>query len=103
MKSHRRTFRQILEQSRTEAATSAWERAKVASRLRHGFATLGNRRAARLMGALKARCLARVAEILPAEVRVTIDDDFQVGLVSVRWPGHGRLHLPAGSSMIRTA
>ncbi len=33
--------------------------------------------------------------LLPAEVRVTIDDTYQVGLVSVGWQGHGRFHLPA--------
>jgi hypothetical protein len=55
------------------------------------------------MGELKARCVARVAEILPEQVRVTIDRDYQVGLISVRWPGHGRLHLPADGLMSRSA
>jgi hypothetical protein len=55
------------------------------------------------MGELKARCLTRVAELLPAEVRVTIDHDYQIGLVSVHWPGHGRLHLPAGNLTRRSA
>jgi hypothetical protein len=103
MKTQRQTFRQILQESRVEAATAAWDRARVASRLRHDLAATGSRLAARLMGELKARCVARVAEILPVEVRVTIDDDYQVGLVSVHWPGHGRLHLPAGSPIKRSA
>ena len=38
------------------------------------------------MGKFKARCLERVVEILPRQFRVTIDRDYQVGLVSVRWP-----------------
>ncbi len=92
MRLHRLTFRQIVDESCVETATSAWERAKSASRLRHGLAI--NQRAARRMGELKARCLARAAEILPDQVMVTIDDDFQIGLVSIRWPGHGRFHLP---------
>lgn len=103
MKPRRRTFRQILEESRVETATSAWDRAMAASRLRPGLAAIGKRRAAQEMGELKARCLARVAEILPAEVRVTIDHDYQVGLVSVHWPGHGRFHLPAGTVIARPA
>ena len=103
MRTQRQTFHQILEASRVEAATAAWDRARVASRLRHGLAAMGRGRAARLMGELKDRCLTRAAEILPGEVRVTIDHDYQVGLVSVQWPGHGRLHLPAGSLIRRSA
>jgi hypothetical protein len=103
MKRQRVTFRQILEGSRAEAATSAWERAKVASRLRHRLALLGNEPAARLMSEIKTRALDRLVEILPDQVRVTIDDDFHIGLLSIRWPGHGRLHLPAGSLSNRIA
>ncbi len=103
MRTKRRTFNQILESSRVEAATAAWDRARVASRLRHGLAAMGRGRAARMMGELKDRCLTRTVEILPGEVRVTIDHDYQIGLVSVQWPGHGRLHLPAGSLMSRIA
>lgn len=94
---HRLTFRQILENSRVETATVAWERATAASRLRYGLASVGHHRGAEKLGKLKARYLERVVEILPEQVRVTIDQDYQVGLLSVRWPGHGRLHLPAGS------
>jgi hypothetical protein len=55
------------------------------------------------MSEIKIRCLDRVADILPGEVRVTLDDDLQIGLISIRWPGHGRLHLPAGSLANRIA
>jgi hypothetical protein len=103
MKPRRPTFREILDQSRVETAAAAWERARLASRLRRSLALLGKPRSARLLGALKACCLDRVADILPGEVRVKIDSDFQIGLVSVRWPGHGRLHLPAGSLSNRIA
>lgn len=97
MKSQRQSFRKILEASRLEAAAVAWERGRHASQLRHGVVRLGHYRAARLLGEIKTRCLTRAAEILPNEVTVTIDNDFQIGLISVRWAGHGRLHLPAGS------
>jgi hypothetical protein len=94
MKQHL-TFREILEMSRLEAATIAWDRGEIASRLRHELARSGNLRDASLMGEIKARCLARAAEILPEQVRVTIDDDLYIGLVSVRFRGRGRLHLAA--------
>jgi hypothetical protein len=97
------TFNQMLDKSRVECAITVWDRAKIASLLRHKFATSGNHRGARLMAALKARCLERVVQIIPKEVHITIDHDYQVGLVSVRWFGHGRLHLPAGSFMNRSA
>lgn len=100
---HRLTFRQILEKSRVETATAAWERATAASRLRHGLMSAGHRRGARKLGDLKARCLGQAVEILPGQIRVTIDNDYQVGLVSIRWPGHGRHHLPAGSLMSHSA
>jgi hypothetical protein len=100
---HPLTFRQILEKSRVETATAAWERATAASRLRHGLVSVGHHRGAQKLGELKARCLERVVEILPGHVRVTIDQDYQVGLLSIRWPGHGRLHLPAGNLLSHSA
>jgi hypothetical protein len=103
MRTQRQTFSQILEASRVQAATAAWDRARLASRLRHYFVAMGKGRSGRMMGQLKNRCLTRAAEILPNEVRVTIDTDYQIGLVSVRWPGHGRLHLAPASLMNRTA
>ena len=99
MTPERLTFRQILDETRVESASSAWERAQLASRLRHSYARLGNRRAAQLIGEVKARSLNRVARIIPGQVRITIDHNFQIGLISVRWPGHGSLHLPAGSQI----
>jgi hypothetical protein len=60
---------------------------------------MGHHRGARKLGELKARCLERVVEILPGQIRATLDIDYQIGLVGVHWPGHGRLHLPAGNLM----
>jgi hypothetical protein len=103
MNSHRRTFRQIIEESRVETATAAWKRAAAASNLRHFLNSVGHHRWAREMGKLKARCLERVVEILPEQVQVTIDDNYPIGLVIVDWARHGRLHLPAGSPIKRSA
>ena len=99
MRTQRQTFCQILEESRVETATAAWDRATAASRLRHGLVAVGHHRGARKLGELKARCLERVVEILPGQIRATLDIDHQIGLVSVHWPGQGRLHLPAGNLM----
>jgi len=97
VKTHpRSTFRDILDASRQEAAASAWERAQVASRLRHDAAVRGNWRDARRLAQIKRDAIQLVACILPERLKVTLDSEFQIGLVSVRLEGHGRLHLPAG-------
>lgn len=92
-----RTFRQMVSDLRRDAAEIAWQRAVLASRLRHVAARSGRRRAARRLGEIKHRAIERVVELLPPELIVTLDDDFLVGLLSVRWNGHGRLHLPAAA------
>ena len=102
-KPRRPTFHQVLERSRAEAAAVLWEGAVTASRLRHELIRLGHWRAARQAGEIKTRYLERLAEILPGEVTVTIDRDYCIGLTSVRWPGHGRLHLAAGCLANRIA
>jgi len=89
------TFRQIVESTRMDAARAAWDRAKFASRLRHVEAVAGHRRNARRLGEWKVRAIRLAVSLAPEQIRLTIDDDYQIGLLSVRWPGHGRLHLPA--------
>lgn len=93
----RKTFCQILTDLRHDAAETAWQRAVLASRLRHVAANSGRRRAARRLGEIKQRAIERVIELLPRDIVVTVDDDRLVGLLSVRWNGHGRLHLPAAA------
>jgi len=97
--SERQTFRRILDDSRMEAALSAWGRARLASCLRHWATRHGDRTAAITLANIKADALRRAVAILPQEVHVGIDGDYQVGLVSVAWQGHGRMHLPAGAAM----
>ena len=91
------TFREILESSRHQAAASAWERARQASSLRHHAAARGDRQAAHLLSQLKIEAIRLAAFLPPEQVKVTIDGDNQIGLLSIRFQGHGRLHLPATS------
>lgn len=92
---HRTTFREIFESSREEAAFSAWDRAQTASRMRHVAQGRGNWRAARCLSRIKREAIQLVASILPEKLRVTLDSEWHMGLVSVRLEGRGRLHLPA--------
>ena len=88
------TFAQILERSRGESAGAAWDRATLASRLRRIAKRQRQPWAARALSKVKVRSVCRAMEILPAAIRIHIDDDYQIGLLSVRWDGHGWLHLP---------
>jgi len=100
MKTHdRKTFRQIVQATRQQAATSAWERALVASSLRHLAASRGDRQSARRLSWMKEEAIRLVALLVPDQLKITLDSDHHVGLVSVRLEGHGRLHLPANSSI----
>ncbi len=98
-KNSRKTFRQILDAARKETAKAAWDRARQASNLRRWASHHGNHKAAMALANIKADALHRTASILPEEVNVGIDIDYQIGLVSVAWRGHGRLHLPANAAM----
>lgn len=95
----RTTFRQILRATREQAALSAWQRACIASNLRHLAASRGDRRSARRLSWMKQEAIRLVASLLPNQLKITVDSEHHVGLVSVRLKGHGRLHLPANSSI----
>ena len=92
----RRSFRQMLEEVRVQTAQAAWNRARQASALRHAtYAT--NKTGAARFADLKERAIDRAVAILPEQIRIKIDSDYQIGMLSVRWPGHGLLHLPGDS------
>ena len=95
----RRTFCELAAECRRAAARRAWERARLASVLRRDAQDKGSRKAARVLGRIKHAAIARASELAPEQVRVTLDTDFHVGLLSVRFDGHGRLHLPAAAEM----
>ena len=48
-------------------------------------------------GREKLRLASEVFELASDIVQVTIDSDWQIGLVVMRWPGLGAIHLPANS------
>jgi hypothetical protein len=92
-------FRQICETSRNLAAESAWARAVLASGLRHLMLSQHRYAEASRFGEIKEAALKLVVSLVPDQVNVTIDDDYQVGLLSIRWIGHGQLHLGADCSI----
>jgi len=88
------TFAETLENARKPAAESAWNRASIASSLRNCLKNTRNFRAQFLLGILKKEALRIAVNLNPKEIIVGIDDDYHVGMLSVRWKGHGRYHLP---------
>jgi hypothetical protein len=48
---------------------------------------------------IKTDAIRVVLSLLPDRVRVTTDDDNQIGLLSIRWDGRGWLHLPADTDL----
>jgi hypothetical protein len=93
------TFAEIVEESRKAAAESAWNRAKQASQLRHLAVRSRHSRAARVAGRIKANAIRLVTHLVPEQVRVTVDRDYHVGFLSIRLNGHGKLHLPPGTTL----
>jgi len=91
---HHRTFHDHLEALRLENAARAFSRGRLASELRHCAAATSQRRSARTLSRLKQEALRAAFEIAPDCVRVGLDDDLHVGMLSVAFPGMGRLHLP---------
>ena len=91
----RKTFHDIHQTARQEAAESAWARARLASALRQAAMDQGRYHAAMCFGQIKMMAIDAAISILPERVTVGIDDHFHVGLLSVRYRGLGRMHLPA--------
>ena len=99
-RNERLTMTEIVDQSRTQCSRSAWEKAKLASKLRKEAVAQDRSRAAAAFGKLKERHIRRAHDIAPAEIVITIDDDWQIGLLSVRPKfDDARLHLPAGTDL----
>jgi len=96
----RETVAQIVERIRHAAAVSAWQRARIASGLRHIAARQGRSGAAAILSRIKAAAIIRAAEIAPELAHVTIDAEFQVGLPSVCWANTDRLHMTLAAASI---
>lgn len=61
----RRTFHEIADETRLDSAQLAWERAKLASGLRHYAHNRSHRRASRLLGRIKAAAIRNALEVAP--------------------------------------
>tara|TARA_B100000315_G_scaffold236708_1_gene252790 strand:+ start:237 stop:635 length:399 start_codon:yes stop_codon:yes gene_type:complete len=93
-----KTFSAILDQARVDAARAAWKRARTASALRHEVNKLNQFRAARILSTIKIKSVRRAFEVAPEVISIVIDDDFQIGLLSVRCDDGSRLHLPSATN-----
>ena len=99
----RRTFAEIFESSRGEAAARAFRRGITASRLRKTLQHRGRSRAAALLAFQKVSAVRRAIILAPESVLVTVDNDYQIGLLSVRFVGVGRVHLPPTTDLSATS
>lgn len=97
--SFRRTFSDLLEQERGPAAERVWAKAMAASSLRRCVSATGRHRQARVLGEIKASLIRRSLELAPEKVTIGIDGDYHIGLLSIQWPGCGRMHLPAATDL----
>jgi hypothetical protein len=91
----RTTFHQIVEGSRVESAVRAWERATLASKLRHAMVKAGRYRSAYVLGEIETKAIERVIELLRPEADRKINANFQVQPSSIRRGGCNRVHSPA--------
>lgn len=97
--SFRKTFSDLLEQERAAAAERVWAKAMAVSSLRRCVSATGRYRQARMLGEIKVSLIRRSLELAPEKVSIGIDDDYHIGLLSIRWSGCGRLHLPAATDL----
>ena len=88
------TFQEQVAAMRLANAARAFMRGKLASELRHCAAASSLRRSSRTLGRLKQEAVRAAIAIAPDVVQVGLDDEIHVGLLSVVFPGEGRLHLP---------
>ena len=91
------TFAKILKDTKAGASESAWNRARLASGLRHLCFKQHNHKASNLLGLIKKEALKLALYLNPAEITVGLDDSYQVGLLSIRFKQE-RFHLPLRSS-----
>lgn len=90
----RPTFQDQLKALRWDNAGRAFQRGRLASELRHCAAAASQRRTARVLSQLKQDAVRAALAIAPDLVRVGLDDDLHIGLLTIAFPGQGRMHLP---------
>ena len=93
----KQTFAMILENTRTCSARKVWERARIASVLRHQANKRYWFRSARVFSTIKIASVHRAIELAPELIRVVVGDDLQTNLISVQCNDGSKLHLPASS------
>ena len=92
----RRTFAQILDDTRDQAARTAWRRAEWASRVRHLAAAAHDRHAARAASRIKRQAILHVRGLVPGRIQIMPDDRFgqETFRIVLRGLGTRPLHLP---------
>ena len=75
-----------------KSAARAFQRAQMASRLRHALVQQG-RRGARLLADIKLAAARRARELAPEMAVIGIDGSYQIGLLTLRWHGLGAMHV----------
>lgn len=96
MATQKHTFSDILEESRMQAAKKAWEKAQLASTLRHEMQRLGNFKAVKCLAQIKAGSIVLAVALAPE--MITIKPDYYKKTnhicLGVKFRGQGALHLP---------
>ena len=98
-KPKRRTFAEICESERIPAAKRAFRRAIMASKFRKAARRRRKGRVAASLAITKVKAVRRALALAPELIRITLDSDFQIGLLSVRFAGVGRVHLPPATEL----
>ncbi len=88
----RKTFGELIEETREQCAQNAWNRARRASRLRHLLNQQGESFHGRVLSRVKIQALSRLLEIVGERAKVTRDKKHPY-CVLIRFAGRG-LHVP---------
>lgn len=91
------TFAETLKLTKPKASESAWNRARLASELRHLCFKQNNHQASNRLGLIKKEALKLAHALNPSEITVGMDDTYQIGMLSIRWKQE-RFHLPLRNS-----
>jgi len=94
MQNSRFSLAAFVENTRTSAAYQAFQRAVLASRLRHIAQSAGDMRTVRILSAVKIASIGTAYSISPRIIRTAGDGSM---FVSVRLRNH-RLHLPVDTA-----
>jgi hypothetical protein len=97
--SKRVTMKTVIDNARKEAADNSWQRAQQASRMRKLLSQRGRFGQASICSSIKKQAIRQVLQITPENIEVGIDDDYQVGLLRIRYKDGSMLHLPTDTDL----